>query len=151
MQRFIFLQNCVLFCFLQKGDVSHSVKPCKVFVFLKTCNVFFLAKGCSIPFCKTMQCLIFKIEECFFSSVKRGNLLLSELCTVSLAHLHTANTVTVFECSHTPVVKVLKAMRKLMNINVYLAESVWLCTIDDRAPKHNHSKCGSVSHDLYTL
>ena len=69
----------------------------------------------------------------FFSSVKRGNLLLCKTMHCLPSTLAQSNTVTVSECSHTPLVKVLKTMRKLMNINVYLAESVWLCTIDDRA------------------
>ena len=94
---------------------------------------FFLANSCSIHFGKTMQGLTFKTEEPFFSSVKPGNLLLCKTMHCLPSTLAQSNTVTVSECSHTPVVKLRKAMRKLMKINVYLAESVWLCNIDDRA------------------
>ena len=129
---YFFAKQCTVL-FLAKGICLPFGKTMQGVCFFKTVQCFFLTKGCSIPFCKTMQCLISKIEECFFSLANRGNFLLSELCTVSLAHLHRASMVTASECFHAPVVKILKAMRKLMNTNVYLAESVWLCTIDDCA------------------
>ena len=44
MQGLIFFQKFGPFFFLLKVDVSHYVKPCKVFFFSKPCNVFLLQK-----------------------------------------------------------------------------------------------------------
>jgi hypothetical protein len=105
--------------------------------FFKTLQCLFVAKG--IPICKPM---LFKIKECFFFGKlrsgfflggNRGNLLLCITLHCLPSTLAQSNTVTVSECFHTPVVKVLEALRQLMDISVYLAESVWLCTFDDRA------------------
>ena len=145
MHFLVFFQNFGLFFFLLKVDVSHYVEPCKVFVFLKLCNVFLLQKVFSF----VKPCFA-KLRSGLFLR-KRGNLLLCIPVHCLPSTLAQSNTVTVSECSHTPVVKVLEALRQLMDISVYLAESVWLCTFDDRAQKHNHSKSASVSHDIYTL
>ena len=103
------------FFFLQKVDVSCFVKPCKVFVFLKLCNLVLHAKSCSLLFCKTMQCLFFKTEQCCLSLAKGGNLLFCKTMHCLPSTLAQSNTVTVSEYSPTPVVKVVKAMGKLMN------------------------------------
>ena len=128
MQGLFFFQNLGLFFFLLKVDVSHYVEPCKVFVFLKPCNVFLLQKVFSF-----VKPCFSKLRSGFFFLGKRGNLLLCIPVHCLPSTLAQSNTVTVSECSRTPVVKVLEALRQLMDISVYLAESVWLCTFDDRA------------------
>ena len=52
MQGLLFFENFVLFFFLQKEDVSHFVKPCKVFVFVKPSNVSFFQKVAVFSFVK---------------------------------------------------------------------------------------------------
>ena len=126
--RFIFFPKPWTVFFLAKGGCLPLCRTMQGVCFLKTVQCFFVAKGIFV--CKTM---LFKIKEWFFFLGKRGNLLLCIPVHCLPSTLAQSNTVTVSECSHTPVVKVLEALRQLMDISVYLAESVWLCTFDDRA------------------
>ena len=122
MPGLFFFQSFGLFFFLLKVDVSHYVEPCKVFGFLKPCNVFLLQKVFSF-----VKPCFSKLKSGFFFLGKRGTPLLCITVHCLPSTLAQSNTVTFSECSHTPVVKVLEALRQLMEEKFIVFSALCFC------------------------
>ena len=117
MQCLFFVQNGAVFCFgkpcnvlfffaklctvlfFEKGNVSHLLNPCYVFVYLKRWNVFFLQKVAVFFFVKLCNAWFSKSRN-VFSFVKRSNLLLCKTMHCVPSTLAQSNTLTVSECCH---------------------------------------------------